>query len=92
MESGLDLNEWAEIHYLVVERITKIREGILGGGNNLVKLTYEGKGNSESSGDGALWELSQDLTNKFYNLHKDETWENGEFLDTFNTFMGEQLK
>jgi hypothetical protein len=83
-----ELEDWAEIHYMVVEAIVlnEISEV-----NNRVARVEAGE-EGESSGTGALWELAYDLTNKFYELYKDETWEEKDYHDTFAEFLNEELK
>lgn len=44
-----------------------------------------------SQGRGGLWELAKELTDKFEEEYKDETWEENEFLEEINTFLIREL-
>ena len=45
----------------------------------------------EAQGRGGLYELAKELTDKFENKYKGKEWD-GEFFDTINEFLEEELR
>lgn len=86
-----DHEDWAEIHYMVVEAIVEANTNPRWRAISRIARVENGE-EGKSSGTGALWELAYDLTNKFYELYKDETWEEKDYHDTFTEFLNEELK
>lgn len=76
-------NSWMETHHEVVEAITL----------NLSKERYEGevKRRYDAQGRGGIWELSEELTDKFEKLNKDREWD-GDYFDELEEFLTEELK
>lgn len=74
---------WMETHHQVVEAITL----------NLSKERYEGevKRRYDAQGRGGIWELAEELTDKFEKLTHDHEW-NGEYFDELEEFLTEELK
>jgi hypothetical protein len=46
---------------------------------------------NETQGTGGIWELAEDLTDEFLNLHKDREWD-GEFFDEIEQFINQKSK
>jgi hypothetical protein len=74
---------WIETHHQVVEAITL----------NLEKDRYEGevKRRYDAQGRGGIWELAEELTDKFEKLNKNREWD-GEYFDELEDFLTEELK
>jgi hypothetical protein len=75
--------DWMETHHQVVEAITL----------NLSKERYEGevKRRYDAQGRGGIWELAEELTDKFEKLTYEREW-NGEYFDELEDFLTEELK
>lgn len=68
---------WQETHFEVVSHVASSsdREGT---------LAFQ---RSQQQGMGGLWELAQELTDEFENLHKGNEWEEGKWLETIWEFL-----
>lgn len=77
-----DLTSYLETHFCVVDRISQelSRDRLRG----KVLFRYEVQGR------GGVWELAQELTNKFEDLHKDTEWD-GEFIDEIEKYLDKEL-
>lgn len=84
MKTEFELVDWTEIHYLIVEAILTRRMPRV----DRVENGEEGP----SSGQGALMELSYDLTKKFYDKYADEDLDGDEFNDAFDEFIEKELQ
>lgn len=75
-------NSWAETHYEIVQAIT------------MEISKYEPTGvvaeRHEAQGHGGLYELSEELTDKFELEHKDTEWSDN-FFDTIDKFIQKEL-
>ncbi len=81
-EMPIDLEEYLEIHYDIVQEITIAESG----SDNLVIQTAEEKG------QGGLYELAKELTDKFVGQYKDVVWgEEIEYQDTMEEFIKKEL-
>lgn len=83
--------DWAETHYMVVEAIVEAEQNPRWRAISRIARVENGE-EGQSSGMGALWILAYNLTNKFQEEYKNETWEEKDFHDTFEEFMNEELK
>lgn len=79
---------WQETHYEVVAAITTELISYYPHDNSnhgLLRATLQEKGH------GGLYELANDLTDEFENLHQGREWD-GEFFDEIETFLNKKLK
>ena len=79
---------WQETHYEVVAAITTelisyYERGVFN--HELIRRTLTEKGH------GGLYELANDLTDEFENLHQGREWD-GEFFETIENFLNEKLR
>ena len=75
---------WQETHYEIVAAITyEVAHDNIN--DNLIYKTLREKGH------GGLYELANDLTDEFENLHKGCEWD-GEFFETIENFLDEKLR
>ena len=72
-----DMESWSETHY---EMVQAINENI---NSDLVKTT------EDEMGYGGMYELANDLTDEFEELHKDKLWgeNNDSFFEEIETFI-----
>lgn len=75
-------DDWVETHFEVVARIAQELEYELY--DTPVYRRYS------EGGRGGLYELAEELTNEFQELHKDRVWD-GEFFDVLEEFLNEKL-
>lgn len=81
----LELEEYLETHYEVVLEIERIHNSDEPYGIVLKVL--------EEKGSGGLYQLAEELTNKFHAKHKDIEWGiELDWLDTLEKFLKEELK
>ena len=72
---------WMETHHEVVSEINS--RLMLSGDNKANRVMYEG-------GAGAIYELAEELTDKFEEMNKNREWD-GEFFDEIEEFMEKEL-
>lgn len=80
MEAKIFVNgftSWQETHFEIVDFITFIRKAD--------KLTGEVKKRQEQQGTGGLYELAEEWTDEFEELHKGREWD-GDFFDEIEEF------
>ena len=75
------LTSWIETHHEVVNAIAIQQQLEIG-------LSYQV---ACQRGTGGLYELAEELTDKFETMHKDTEWD-GEFYETIEEFLTEELK
>lgn len=73
---------WTETHHEVVRAIALADNGC----TSVVVSSVAGM-----KGTGGLYELAEELTDKFEELHKDTEWD-GEFFDVVEEFLIKELK
>ena len=78
------LTSYLETYYEVVDFITATRLGENGSCKRLEQV-------ESSIGHGGLWELAQELTDKFEQQHKDEEWVDKDWFETINDFLEKEL-
>lgn len=71
-----------ETHYEVVAKLVLLEER----GDARVVLCRE------NLGIGGMYELAEDLSKKFEELHKDEDWISKDFFDEIDAFLDEEIK
>jgi hypothetical protein len=77
-----DLSSWKETHYEMVQAI------VLNPDAEIVKTT------EEEMGYGGMYELAEDLTNEFEELHKGKVWgeNNDSYFDEIESFIENKFK
>jgi hypothetical protein len=75
---------WMETHHEIVSKIARemIHVNIK---SNVIHERFK------KQGTGGLYELAEELTNKFENQYKDETWEENDWFDTMSKFLNKEL-
>lgn len=71
-----------ETHYEVVAKLVLLEER----GDARVVLCRE------NLGIGGMYELAEDLSKKFQELHKDEDWVSNDFFDEIDAFLEDEIK
>jgi hypothetical protein len=77
------LTSWIQTHHEIVVMITLVLHK--DDRNNPLVSEYEARGT------GGMYELAEDLTNKFEELHKDREWD-GEFFEEIEFFFDQEIK
>lgn len=76
-------NSWQETHYEIVSFIqAELRKNFPSG---LIGRRYE------EQGTGGIYELSEELTDKFEQMNKDRNWD-GDFFDSIEEFMKKETE
>ena len=75
--------DWIETHFEMVAGIAveMIKEPVL---STVISKRYEDQGR------GGMWELAEEMTNKFIEQNKDKVWD-GEFFDEIESFIESEL-
>ncbi len=78
---------WHETHFEVVAEIARIRSLE----EEEAPLNNKVAAREEAQGFGGLYELAEELTDKFEQENKDKTWD-GDYFDFIEEFLEKELK
>lgn len=79
---------WYETHHEIVAHITRRTNRMLSGKNRMSGIIAE---RYDVQGTGGLYELAEELTDRFELINKGRQWD-GEFFDELEEFLTNELK